>query len=178
MFFLSPGTSSRLHLGEDSRTIGRHCFVCKASRRWRSESGPPVALLCRYQMWYQLAHSFSRWALCGLLHQDGPKIPGAHGLAHRETVGCPCYCTLCTPPRAGSDHHDHPDQCCPLCVLCCLLQAHPGYQNLQGGWAEEGEARSLVLGRREGVREARRLDEVGEVEQSCSYISQPTGGDR
>lgn len=163
---LLPGTSSRLCLWEDGKTLGRRCSACKASRRWRSEFGPPVALPSRYLTWSRRACSASGWAVCGPLHQEGAKRPGAHELAHRETVGCHCShyfrccCTLCT-PRAGSDHHDHPGHCCPLPGLCCpsRCQAHPGcHQNLQGCWAEAREARSLVLGRREGVREASRLD--------------------
>lgn len=167
-----PGTSSHLSLWEVGRTPHRHCSARKASRRWRSEFGPPAALPSHYQTWSWWACSAPGWAVCDPLHQEGAKRPGAHELAHRETVGClcshyfcyiHCCCTLCT-PHAGSDHHDHPGHCCQLPGLCCQsqFQAHPGcHQNLQGGWVQAGEARSLVLSRREGVREASRLDEGG-----------------
>lgn len=165
-----PGTSSHLSVWGDGKTPCRRCSACKASRRWRSEFGPPAALPCHYQTGSRWAGSASGWAVCGPLHQEGVKRPGAHELAHRETVGCHryhyiccclrCCCTLCT-PHSGFDHHAHPGHCCPLPGLCCpsQFQAHPAcHQNLRSRGAEAGEARSLVLGGRDGVREASRLD--------------------
>jgi len=160
---LLPGTSSHLSDWGDGRTPGRRCSACKASRRWRSEFGPPAALPSRYQTKSQSAGSVSGWAVCGPLHQEGAQRPGAHGLAHRETVGCHCshyigccLCcccwTLCT-PHSGSGLHAHPGHCCPLPGLCCpsLFQAHPAcHQYLRGCGAEAREARSLVLSGRDG----------------------------
>ena len=178
---LLPGTSSLPSVWEESRTPGRRRSVWMASRRWRSESGPPGAGLSRYRTWSRQAGSASGWAVCGLLHQEGAKTPGAHVLAHRGTVGCHCShyicwclrccccCTLCT-PHAGSDHPAHPGHRCPLPGLCCP-QAHPTcHQTLRGGWAEAEQA-SLVLGGRDGVREASRLDEAAGKAEMQQHFS-------
>ena len=177
---LLPGTSSLLSVWEESRTPGRRCSGCKASRRWRSESGPPGADPSRYRTWRRWAGSASGWAVCGPLHQEGAKTPAAHVLAHRGTVGCHCShyiccclrcccCTLCT-PHAGSDHPAHPCHRCPLPGPWCPRARPTCHRNLRGGWAEAGQA-SPVLGGRDGVREASRLDEAAGEAEMQQHVS-------
>lgn len=158
---------------EAGRTPGTRCSAWTASRRLWFGFVPPAAP-CRYRLWSRRASSTSPEVFCDPLHREGTQSPEAHGIARRDTAGCRCLwwrlhccCTPCT-PRAGYDHQAPPGHWCPLLGLCCpsQFQAHQACQKLQGVGAEAGEAGVLFLGRRDGVREASRLD-MRDAEQSC-----------